>query len=342
VEIKNVAKVEVIENTKMDKESENIIKIEKIDTLECEPNLVSVDTSVNIAGLKMKNPVTVASGTFGFGREYANFYDLSKIGGIMVKGLTLKPREGNPAPRIAETPAGILNSVGLQNPGIEVFMKDEIPFLRNYDVAIIANIAGHSIEENVAMAQLLGTSVDAIELNVSCPNVKEGGIAFGTRCESLFAITEAVKKVAKVPLIVKLSPNVTDIVEMAKTAESAGADAISLINTLLGMAIDIRRKKPVMANIVGGLSGPAVKPVAIRMAWQVSKGVKIPIIGMGGLTTWEDCIEMLLAGADAVSIGTANFIDPMAAVKCAAGIEKYMRENGIKNMSEFKGLLKCN
>lgn len=317
-----------------------IIEIMEKDKLECEKPFIEISTAVNIAGLKMKNPVTVASGTFGFGREYGNFYDLSLLGGIMVKGLTLKPREGNPPPRIAETPSGILNSVGLQNPGIEYFMKEEIPFLRKHDVAIIANIAGHSIEENVAMAEILGTSVDAIELNVSCPNVKEGGIAFGTKCESLFAITEAVKKVAKVPLIVKLSPNVTDITEMAKTAESAGADALSLINTLLGMAIDINRKKPIMANIVGGLSGPAVKPVAIRMVWQVSKSVKVPIIGMGGLSTWEDGIEIMLAGADALSVGTANFSDPFAAVKMVAGIEGYMRNNGIKDIGELKTLMK--
>ena len=317
-----------------------IIKIMKIEDPECERSFIDIDTAVNIAGLKMKNPVTVASGTFGFGRDYGNFYDLSLLGGIMVKGLTLKPKEGNAPPRIAETPAGILNSVGLQNPGIEYFMMEEIPFLRKYDVAVIANIAGHSIEENVAMAELLGKEVDAIELNVSCPNVKEGGIAFGTKCESLFAITEAVKKAAKVPVIVKLSPNVTDITEMAKTAESAGADALSLINTLLGMAIDINRKQPILANMVGGLSGPAVKPVAVRMVWQVSKAVNIPVIGMGGLSTWEDGIEMMLAGADAISVGTANFSDPFAAVKMVSGIEEYMKTNRIKNIGEIKNLMK--
>lgn len=317
-----------------------VIEVNKLESPDCSKPKIELNTAVNIAGLKMKNPVTVASGTFGFGREYGNFYDLSLLGGIMVKGLTLKPREGNPPPRIAETPSGILNSVGLQNPGIEYFMKEEIPFLRKYDVAIIANIAGHSIEENVAMAEILGKEVDAIELNVSCPNVKEGGIAFGTKCESLYAITEAVKKVARVPLIVKLSPNVTDIVEMAKTAESAGADALSLINTLLGMAIDINKKKPIMANVVGGLSGPAVKPVAIRMVWQVSHGVNIPIIGMGGLSTWEDGIEIMLAGADAVSVGTANFGDPFAAVKMVQGIEEYMRTNGIQRIPEIKSFLR--
>lgn len=293
--------------------------------------------STSIAGIRMKNPVITASGTFGFGREYGKYYDLSKLGGIAVKGLTLKPREGNKPPRIAETPAGILNSVGLQNPGVEFFLEKELPFLRQYDVAVIANIAGNTVEEYCIMADILGDSVDGIELNISCPNVKEGGVAFGTRPESVFKITESVKKYCKVPLIVKLSPNVTDIKEIAAAAEAGGADGISLINTLLGMSIDINTRKPVLANVVGGLSGPAVKPVAVRMVWQVSQTVKIPVIGMGGISTWEDAVEFMLAGADAVAIGTASFINPYAPIEIVDGIKEYMIKNNIKDISSLKG-----
>lgn len=296
-----------------------------------------IDMSVNIAGIKMKNPVMTASGTYGFGREYAKFYDLSRLGGIVVKGLTLEPREGNRPPRIAETPAGMLNSVGLQNPGVEYFLEEELPFLRRYDVAVIANIAGNTIEEYCRMTKRIGGRVDGIELNISCPNVKEGGVAFGTRCESVYNITRRVKELCEVPLIVKLSPNVTDIREIALAAQEGGADALSLINTLLGMSIDIKTRKPVLANVVGGLSGPAVKPVAVRMVWQVAQAVSIPVVGMGGISTWQDAVEFIIAGADVVSVGTANFVDPYAPLQIAEGIKDYVERNGFKSVGELKG-----
>lgn len=294
---------------------------------------------VNIGGLKLKNPVMTASGTFGFGREYGELYDLSKLGAVVVKGLTLKPREGNRSPRIAETPAGVLNSVGLQNPGVETFLKHELPFLRQFDTAVIANIAGNTIEEYCEMAERLGNKVDAIELNISCPNVKEGGVAFGTKCDSVYNITKSVKEHCKVPLIVKLSPNVTDIVEMALSAEAAGADCISLINTLLGMAIDIDSRKPVLANVVGGLSGPAVKPVALRMVWQAAKAVKVPIIGMGGISSWQDAVEFILAGASAVAVGTYSFVNPYGPLEILDGIEKYIEKNNLINIESLRGKL---
>ncbi|HQI17563.1 MAG TPA: dihydroorotate dehydrogenase [Bacillota bacterium] len=296
--------------------------------------------NVDIGGIKLKNPVLTSSGTFGFGREYSGFYDLSKLGGIVVKGLTLEPREGNKPPRIAETPAGMLNSVGLQNPGVEYFIEKELPFLRGYDVAVIANIAGNTVEEYCMMARRLGSLVDGIELNISCPNVKEGGAAFGISSESVYNITRRVKEQCNVPLIVKLSPNVTDIKEIAESAKEGGADALSLINTLLGMAIDINSRRPVLANNVGGLSGPAVKPVAVRMVWQAAQAVDIPIIGMGGISCWEDAIEFMLAGADAVSVGTANFINPYAPLVILEGIEKYLIKNQFSNINELKGNLK--
>lgn len=298
-----------------------------------------LNIEVNIGGLKIKNPVMTASGTFGFGKEYGEFYDLSRLGAIVVKGLTLKPREGNNAPRIAETPAGILNSVGLQNPGVDAFLELELPFIRQYDTKVIANIAGNTIEEYCEMAEKLGRSVDAIELNISCPNVKEGGVAFGTKCDSVYNITKVVKKHSSVPLIVKLSPNVTDIAEIAVAAEEAGADCLSLINTILGMAIDINTRKPILSNVVGGLSGPAVKPVAVRMVYQTAKAVKIPIIGMGGISSWQDAVEFILAGADAVAIGTYSFINPYAPIEIIDGVEKYMKNNGYNNLLDFKGKL---
>jgi len=297
------------------------------------------DMRVDIAGIKMKNPVITASGTFGFGREYAKFYDLGKLGGIVVKGLTLEPREGNKPPRIAETPAGMLNSVGLQNPGVEYFIREELPFLRQYDVAVIANIAGNTVEEYCRMTERLGSLVDGIELNISCPNVKEGGVAFGTKCDSVYNITRKVKEYCKVPLIVKLSPNVNDIREIAEAAQEGGADAVSLINTLLGMAIDINTRRPVLANVVGGLSGPAVKPVAVRMVWQVAQAVEIPIIGMGGICSWQDAVEFMLAGADAVSIGTANFVNPYVPMEVLEGIKNYMARNKIDSISNLTGAL---
>ncbi|NLO40138.1 MAG: dihydroorotate dehydrogenase [Ruminiclostridium sp.] len=299
-----------------------------------------MDLTVNIAGLKMKNPVIAASGTFGFGREYGNYFDLSRLGGISVKGLTLEPRKGNAPPRIAETPGGILNSVGLQNPGVHAFIRDEIPFLRRYDVKIIANVAGNTIDEYCRMAEILSEAdIDAIELNVSCPNVKEGCILFGSTPKGISQVTSAVRKVCKKPLIVKLTPNVADIAQNALAAEEAGADSVSLINTLLGMAIDIDKRKPILANIMGGLSGPAVKPVAVRMVYQVANAVKIPVIGMGGISNGNDAIEFFLAGATAVMIGTAGFVNPGVWVETAEGIEAYMNRHGFEKMSELTGAL---
>jgi len=291
----------------------------------------------------MKNPVIAASGTFGFGREYSEFIDLNRIGGISVKGLTLKPRKGNPPPRIAETPGGILNSVGLQNPGVEAFVKNEIPFLRKYDTAIIANIAGNTIDDYCEMAEILSDAdIDAVELNVSCPNVKSGGVAFGKNICGITEITSSVKKHCKKPLIVKLTPNVTDIKEIAKAAEAAGADALSLINTILGMAIDIKTRRPVLANNFGGLSGPAVKPIAVRMVYETANAVKIPVIGMGGITDGNDAIEFMLAGASAVMVGTANFTNPTACVDVVKGIEKYLEDNNYSGLKDVIGKVALN
>lgn len=299
-----------------------------------------MDLSVNIAGIKLKNPVIAASGTFGFGREYSKFFDLNKLGGISVKGLTLEPRKGNKPPRIAETPGGILNSVGLQNPGVHAFIRDEIPFLRGFDTAVIANVAGNTIDDYRAIVEILSdTDIDAIELNVSCPNVKEGCLLFGSTASGVFEVTDAARKVCKKPLIVKLSPNVTDITEIARAAEAAGADCISLINTILGMSIDIEKRKPVLANVMGGLSGPAVKPVAVRMVYQTAKTVKIPIIGMGGISSGSDAVEFMLAGACAVMIGTAGFVNPNVWVETIQGIEQYMKENGFEKVSDLTGAL---
>ncbi len=298
-----------------------------------------INMEVNIAGIKMKNPVIAASGTYGFGREYGQLIDLNELGGISVKGLTLKSREGNASPRIVETSSGILNSVGLQNLGVEYFLENELPFLRKYDLAVIANIAGNTEDEYCEMAKRIGNMVEGIELNISCPNVKEGGVAFGTSADMVFRITQKVKVNCSVPLIVKLSPNVTDIKEIAAAAEAGGADGISLINTLLGMAIDIHKRKPILANIVGGLSGPAVKPVALRMVWETANTVKIPIVGMGGITSSEDAIEFLLAGADAVAVGTANFVNPFAPIHIVNGIWEYCKKNNLKGVRDLKGML---
>ncbi len=302
-----------------------------------------IDLSVNIAGVKFNNPVIMASGTYGFGKEYGEYIDLNKLGGISVKGLTLLERKGNPPPRIAETPSGILNSVGLQNPGVQVFKQQYMPFLKGYDTRIIANIAGNTIEDYCEMAEILGDSgVDAIELNVSCPNVKAGCLAFGTTPQGIAEITRSVKKYCKQPLIVKLTPNVADIKSIAKAAEDEGADAVSLINTLLGMAIDIHRKKPVLANNFGGLSGPAVKPVAVRMVYEVANTVNIPVIGMGGIATAEDAIEFLLAGASAIMVGTANFVDPLVPEKIINGIVEYLKQNNYNNIYSVIGKLEMN
>lgn len=294
---------------------------------------------VNVCGVEFKNPVIPASGTYGYGREYECLYPLSKLGGISVKGTTLKPRQGNQGPRVAETPAGMLNSVGLQNGGAEKFLNYELPNLLTKDTRIIANIAGASIEECAELASLINPSaVDMVELNISCPNVKQGGAAFGTDCNVAAAVTAAVKKkLPDKPLMVKLSPNVTSITDIAKAVEAAGADALSLINTLLGMRIDIKTRRPILRNNVGGLSGPAVFPVAVRMVWQTANAVKIPVIGMGGISTWEDAVEMMMAGASAVQVGAAIFADPYAPVKIIDGLEKYCEDNGIANISEIVG-----
>lgn len=302
-----------------------------------------INLSMDIAGLKLNNPVIAASGTYGFGREYSEFMDLNKLGGISVKGLTLEPRQGNKPPRIAETPAGILNSVGLQNPGVRKFIEKEIPFLRKFNTAIIANVAGNSLEDYIKMAEILSDAdIDAIELNVSCPNVKKGCMAFGSTTAGITEITSNVKKHCKQPLIVKLTPNVTDIKEIAIAAEAAGADSISLINTLLGMAIDIHKRKPILANNMGGLSGPAVKPVAVRMVYEAAKSVKIPVIGMGGISNAEDAIEFLLAGASAVMVGTANFVNPAVCEEIVTGIEKYMETYKYTSLDQIVGALTLN
>ncbi len=301
---------------------------------------MSVDLNVNIAGVALKNPVMTASGTFGSGKEFGEFVDLNRLGAVVVKGVADLPWVGNKTPRIAEVYGGMLNSVGLQNPGVEEFIRTDIPFLKNYDTKIIANVCGHSIQEYINVVEALADqNIDMLELNISCPNVSEGGIAFGTDKNMVEKVVSQVKARAKQPLIVKLSPNVTDIAEIAKAAEAGGADALSLINTLLGMKIDIHKRKPVLANIVGGMSGPAVKPVAVRMVYQVHKAVKLPIIGMGGISTAEDAIEFIMAGATGVAIGTANFLNPTATIQVIDGIEKFMVEQKIKSLDEIRGII---
>lgn len=296
------------------------------------------DMQVNIAGVDFKNPVITASGTFGYGREYENLFPLSRLGGISVKGTTGEKRNGNLPPRIAETPSGMLNSVGLQNPGIDKFIKVELPNLMTKDTTIIANIAGSTAEECVEICKKLeATDVHMIELNISCPNVKQGGAAFGVSCEGAAGITKLVRAATTKPLIVKLSPNVTDISSIAKAVEAEGADAVSLINTLLGMRIDINTRRPILHNNVGGLSGPAIFPVAVRMVWQVANAVKIPVIGMGGITTWEDGIEMMMAGASAIQIGSALFSNAYAAIEIIDGINEYLDRKGIKNINDIVG-----
>lgn len=300
------------------------------------------DLHVNVAGVAFNNPLIAASGTFGFGREYAEFYPLSALGGISSKGITLKARPGNPAPRIAEAPGGMLNAVGLQNPGVDHFIREDLPWLCEQGTRIIANIAGNTPEDYCAMAEKLNdTDVDMIELNISCPNVKQGGVQFGTTCAGVSGITKAVRAHCKKPLMVKLSPNVTDISEMALAAESEGADAISMINTLTGMRIDIRTRRPIIHNNTGGFSGPALLPIAVRMVWQTYQKVKIPIVGLGGISTWQDAVEMLLAGATALQIGTALFTDPYAPVKIAEGLAKFMDENGVQSVSELTGAVQA-
>ncbi len=296
---------------------------------------------VTVAGVDFKNPVIPASGTCGFGREYNQFYPISRLGGISAKGLTLRPQEGNLPPRVAETPAGMLNSVGLQNPGVDAFIKHDLPWLAEQGLTIIANVAGHTAEDCAEIARRLeGTAVDMIELNISCPNVKEGGAIFGSSCSAAGSVTAAVKAATTKPLMVKLSPNVTDITEIAKAVEAEGADAVSLINTLLGMRIDIRTRRPILHNNTGGLSGPAVFPVAVRMVWQVANAVNIPVMGMGGIATWQDAVEMMMAGASAVQVGAVSFGDPMAPVDIIDSLEEYCKSEGIKNISEIVGTVR--
>ena len=302
-----------------------------------------MNTEINLAGIKMKNPVTVASGTFGYGREYYDFFDLSKLGGIITKGTSLKPRSGNKAPRVCETASGMLNSIGLQNPGVEYFAQNDLPFLRKFDTAIIVNACGSTVDEYVELCKILNTlDIDGVELNLSCPNVKAGCMAFGNTYEGVKEITSHVRKVLDKPLIVKLTPNVTDIASIAKGAEDAGADGVSLINTLLGMKIDINTRRPILANNTGGLSGPAIKPVAVRMVYQVSQAVKIPVLGMGGIINGDDAIEFMLAGATAVSIGAGNFIDPYTSVNTVKEIEEYMTKNNIEKINDIIGKVKLN
>ncbi|CDD47253.1 dihydroorotate dehydrogenase [Firmicutes bacterium CAG:534] len=297
-----------------------------------------MNTEITIAGVTFQNPVMTASGTFGSGMEYGEFVDLNRLGAVVTKGVANVPWEGNKTPRVAEVYGGMLNAIGLQNPGIDVFLERDIPFLKKFDTKIIVNVCGKTVEDYLEVVERLGEApVDMLEINVSCPNVKEGAIAFGQKADCLYDITKQIKRVAKQPVIMKLSPNVTDIGEMARAAEAAGADGVSLINTLTGMKIDIHKRRFVLANKTGGMSGPAIKPVAVRMVYQAAHAVKIPVIGMGGIATAEDAIEFLLAGASAVAVGAMNFVNPYATIEIIEGIEAYMKQYGIKDLSELIG-----
>lgn len=299
------------------------------------------DLSVNIGELQMKNPVMTASGTFGYGEEFSDFIDITRIGGIIVKGTTLHKREGNPYPRMAETPSGMLNAVGLQNKGVKYFSDHIYPRIKDIQTHMIVNVSGSAIEDYVKTAEIINEldKIPAIELNISCPNVKQGGMAFGVTTKGVSEVVQAVRSAYKKTLIVKLSPNVTDIAEMARAAEANGADSVSLINTLLGMAIDAERRRPILSTVTGGMSGAAVKPIALRMVWQVAKAVNIPVIGLGGIMNWKDAVEFMLAGASAVQIGTANFIDPAITIKVIDGINDYLERHGCKSVSEIIGAL---
>lgn len=298
-------------------------------------------TAVTIAGVTFQNPVMTGSGTFGSGMEYSEFVDLNRLGAVVTKGVANVPWPGNPTPRVAEVSSGMLNAIGLQNPGIDVFIERDLAFLKQFDTKVIVNVCGKTAEDYVEVVERLAdTDVSMLEINVSCPNVKEGAIAFGQKADALFDITSKIKKAAKQPVIMKLSPNVTDITEMARAAEAAGADAISLINTLTGMKIDIERRRFVLANKTGGMSGPAIKPIAVRMVWQCANAVKIPIIGMGGIATAEDAIEFMMAGATAVAVGAMNFVNPYATVQIADGIEAFMEKHGIEDINEIIGCVK--
>ncbi len=297
------------------------------------------DLQVTVAGIRMKNPVMTASGTFGYGREYADVVDLNRLGAIVVKGLHLNPAKGNPPPRIVETPCGMLNAIGLENVGIQAFVNEKLPYLRTLNIPVIVNIYGHIVEEYVEVAAVVEgePGITGIEVNISCPNIKEGGVAFGVNPKSVHGVIAAVRKATKKPVIAKLSPNVTDIAEIAKSAEAAGADAVSLINTITGMAVDIESRRPKLANITGGLSGPAIKPIALRMVWQTVKSVAIPVVGIGGIMTARDALEFLVVGASAVQVGTANFVNPRATLDILEGIEAFMVEKGIQRISEIIG-----
>ncbi|MCX4339462.1 MAG: dihydroorotate dehydrogenase [Lachnospiraceae bacterium] len=297
-----------------------------------------MSTEVTIAGVTFKNPVMTASGTFGSGMEYSDFVDLNRLGAVVTKGVANVPWEGNPTPRVAEVYGGMLNAIGLQNPGIDVFLERDVPFLQNYDTNVIVNVCGKTVSDYLEVVERLADApISMLEINVSCPNVKEGAIAFGQKADSLYDITSQIKKKAKQPVIMKLSPNVTDITEMAKAAEAAGADALSMINTITGMKIDIHRKKFVLANKTGGMSGPAIKPIAVRMVYQTAQAVKIPIIGMGGIGSAEDAIEFLLAGASAVAVGAMNFVNPYTTIEVVEGIEAYMKQYGIEKVTDLTG-----
>ena len=297
--------------------------------------------SIHLAGISMKNPLMTASGTFGFGEEFADFIDLSEVGAIVVKGITREPRRGNSGRRMAETPSGMLNCIGLQNPGVDVFLRDTLPRIRRYGAPIIANINGNLVEDYAFLAEALDDSgVAGLEVNISCPNTKHGSMAFGVVPETAAEVTAEVRNRTKLPVIVKLSPNVTDITEIAKAVEAAGADAVSLINTLVGMAIDTQSWRPVLGNVVGGLSGPAVKPIALRMVWQTARAVKIPVVGMGGICTPRDAVEFFLAGAQAVAIGAANFVNPCSMQEVAAGVEEYLKSRGLSHVSQLVGQIK--
>jgi dihydroorotate dehydrogenase (NAD+) catalytic subunit len=296
---------------------------------------------VKIAGLNLKNPVLTASGTFGYGLEFADLIDLNKLGGFIVKGTTLNPRQGNDYPRMAETPSGMLNAVGLQNGGVDHFIHDTYPQIANLDTNVIVNVSGATVDDYVAVCERLAPleNIEAIEVNISCPNVKQGGMAFGTTCAGAAQVTEAVRKAWQRTLIVKLSPNVTDITEIAKAVEGAGADSVSLINTMLGMAIDVERQRPCLSTITGGLSGPAVRPIAVRMVWQVAKAVNIPVIGLGGIMNADDALQFIMAGATAIQVGTANFVDPAATIKIVDGLQDYCQRHGVSDINDIRGII---
>lgn len=300
-----------------------------------------ISLSVDIAGIKMKNPVMVASGTFGYGEEYCGFFNLSELGAIVTKSITLRPRQGNRPPRITETPSGMLNAIGLQNVGLDIFVSEKMPFLRSLGIPIIVSISGEDETEYIELAERLSqvSEISALEVNISCPNVAKGGLQFGSNSQMTYDLVKSLRCATELPLIVKLSPNVTDITEIARSAESAGADALSLINTILGMSVDVKSRKPALGNITGGLSGPAIRPIAVRMVWQVFNVVKIPLIGMGGIMTSNDALEFIIAGATAVSIGTANFVNPNTAIEVIEGIEIYLKENGFSDINELIGCL---